>query len=60
MRFIIYSQIKKMFELPNNGWFIHLEGSRESLFLGAEKPPFEVGDLIKISIEKVEPLNANP
>lgn len=42
-----------MFVEASRGWFVHLEGSRESLFLGTERPPFEVGDCIKISIEKV-------
>lgn len=30
------------------GWFILYEGSHEMLFLGTEKPSFEVGDEIEI------------
>ncbi len=39
------------FEKISTGWFIHLEGSWESLFVGYEKPDFNVGDYVIITIE---------
>lgn len=33
------------------GWFIHLEGSREALFLSMTKPEINKGDTVKVSIE---------
>jgi hypothetical protein len=33
------------------GWFMRLDGSRESLFVGDEKPDFEVGQKVKVTIE---------
>lgn len=51
-RYIMYSSVKAMRE-ANGGWYVWLDGSRESIFLGEERPQLEVGDPIKISIEKV-------
>jgi hypothetical protein len=39
------------FEKISIGWFIHLEGSWESLFIGYEKPDLNVGDNVIITIE---------
>jgi hypothetical protein len=36
------------------GWFVHLEGSSESICLGAETPPFAPGALVKLTIEVTE------
>lgn len=36
------------------GWFVHFEGSRESIHFGFEKPDIEVGDKFKITFEKVQ------
>ncbi len=47
-----------IFEKQDLGWFVHLAGSWEALYLGEEKPDFIVGDQVKISITK-EP-NAQP
>jgi len=33
------------------GWFVTLEGSRESLYLGTERPGGKVGDMVTISLE---------
>lgn len=33
------------------GWFMRLEGSRESLFVGEQKPGFEVGQRVRVTIE---------
>lgn len=35
------------------GWYLYLEGSYEAIYVGDTKPPFNVGDKIKISFEKV-------
>ena len=43
-----------IFEDASAGWYIHLRGSRESLFIGNEKPEIVAGDLVKIIIHKVE------
>lgn len=43
-----------VFREESLGWFVHLFGSDESIFLGTEKPDFEAGDKIKITFEKVE------
>lgn len=34
------------------GWFLHLEGSHEVIFMGIEKPELKDGDKIRITIEK--------
>lgn len=36
------------------GWFIRLVGTNISFYAGVEKPEFEVGDKVKITIEKHE------
>ena len=41
------------FEYENLGWFIHIAGSYEWLFISHDKPDFEVGDAVRVSIEKV-------
>lgn len=38
---------------PLPGWWVHFEGSRESLFFDGDKP-FEKGDKVKITFEKVD------
>lgn len=42
------------------GWFVHFEGSRESVYLGAEKPHLKVGDRVCIRIERVEDEEPSP
>jgi hypothetical protein len=39
------------------GWFIHLAGSGEALYLGQEKPDFKTGDPVIIQIRRP---NAKP
>ena len=34
------------------GWWMSLEGSRESLFVGTSKPDLEAGEVIKVSFSK--------
>jgi len=35
------------------GWFIHLEGSWEMLYVGYSKPDLNPGDMVRITLEKV-------
>lgn len=37
-------------EEENLGWFMLLEDSWESLYLGDKKPDFEVGDQVEVTI----------
>lgn len=53
VRYIIYTKIKAIFKEPL-GWFIHLEGSWESICLGMEEPDFIPGDPVKITLERQE------
>lgn len=36
------------------GWYIHLAGSREALFLGMMQPELEQFDQVKITIERID------
>jgi hypothetical protein len=36
------------------GWFLHLEGSRESFCIGTDEPPFAAGASVKLTIEVME------
>jgi len=42
------------FETASQGWFVHLKGSHEAIFLGADKPPIAGGDTVKITIERID------
>jgi hypothetical protein len=42
------------FENVSRGWYIHLEGSRESLHLGHMQPTLKRGDIVKVTIEQVQ------
>ena len=59
-RFIIYTEVNRV-EKIGNLWYANFLGSWESLALGEAKP-FDVGDQVKISIEKVthDQLNQPP
>jgi hypothetical protein len=37
-------------DMENLGWYILLEGSREGLFVGLEKPEFMVGQRVTVTI----------
>lgn len=36
------------------GWYIHFEGSFESLCFGMNEPRFEIGEMIKINFEHID------
>jgi hypothetical protein len=38
----------------DKGYFMLLEGSHEALHIGFDEPEFKVGDLVKITFEKVK------
>lgn len=45
----------------SQGWFIQFAGSWESLYFGAEQPPFKQGDTVKITFERIDdPCQASP
>jgi len=48
-----------VFEKISLGWYLFLDGSRESLFIGWSAPSIVTGDLVKLTIEKAVQ-NANP
>lgn len=39
------------FEEVSLGWFLHLDGSRELIHVGPDKPELKAGDPIRITIE---------
>lgn len=41
------------FEEASKGWYVHLDGSFEGLYLGVEKPELNPGDKIRITLEKI-------
>ncbi len=51
--YVILTKIMKL-DFINGLWYVHFDGSRESISLGSDKPPsWKVGDKIKITLEKV-------
>ena len=53
--YVIGSGVGKeaQFVSKSHGWFLFLEGSYEALHVGFEKPAFEKGDAVKITLEKI-------
>lgn len=49
--FVIYTTVDKL-ENIHGTWYANFLGSRESLAFGEDKP-FDLGDQVKISFEKV-------
>lgn len=45
------TEVKRIAQ-TDGGWWVHFDGSRESIFFNGEKP-YEVGDRVKITFEKV-------
>jgi len=48
---VVYTKVEEIVE-RNDQWWVHFEGSRESMCFGATKP-WDQGDEIKITFEKV-------
>lgn len=40
-------------QIAKVGWFVHLEGSHESIYLGEDEPNLVVGDTIEVRIRRV-------
>jgi hypothetical protein len=55
INYVLYVKVMKV-EWRNrpDGWFVHFEGSWESINFGIEHPQFEVGDHIKITFDRQE------
>lgn len=51
IKYIIYSKVLEIKQMVDV-WFVHFEGSRESLNLGSEKPAWNVGDTVKITFKR--------
>ena len=45
---------KAVFEDASQGWYMHLNGSHEMLYIGDIKPEIEPGDLVKIVVHKIK------
>jgi hypothetical protein len=52
MRYCFNTTVRKI-EQRKLGWFILLEGSWESLYIGDERPQLEVGQRVVVTIEGV-------
>jgi hypothetical protein len=52
-RIVIETTVKAIKQTDNN-WFAIFDGSQEWLLVGHDKPDFEQGDRIRITIEKAE------
>lgn len=52
IRYSIVAFLTKKFQEGGN-WFVHFDGSWESLSVGSEEPPWSVGDRILITFERV-------
>ena len=71
VRYVIYSSVvsveehKRIVSVSKDGvaieetlgWFVHIQGSFEALFLSLEEPNLKSGDEIRITLEKA---NAKP
>lgn len=51
IRHVIYTVVEDVTE-KDGQWWVHFEGSRESMAFGTEKP-YEKGEKIKITFERV-------
>lgn len=55
--YVFQTRVKKLekakISLNCEGWFVHLEGSWESLFLGEDEPNLVVGDTIEVRIRRI-------
>ena len=52
-RYSVTTKVRQVYNEKATGrWFVHFEGSWESLYFGMEEPAFKVGDDIKITFER--------
>lgn len=52
VRYVIETKVMKVFQ-TGDMWFVHFQGSWESLAIGLEEPDMKAGDLVRITFEKV-------
>lgn len=52
VRYHITTKVLKTFQ-EKRGWFVHFEGSWESLYLGDQEPDFKQNDVVHITIERI-------
>jgi len=53
VRYHIITSLIKKFKMYDV-WFVHFEGSRESLAIGFDEPSWVVGDEIMITVERTK------
>ncbi|HEX4919749.1 MAG TPA: hypothetical protein VFV92_03315 [Candidatus Bathyarchaeia archaeon] len=46
---------KATYENASLGWYCHMRGSYEGLYVGDTEPDFKAGDLIRITIQRIDP-----
>jgi hypothetical protein len=51
VRYVVLAKVKSMF-LMDGSWFVHFDGSHESICLGRERPNFNPGNIVKITFER--------
>jgi len=55
VKYIVVTRVLEIKWLNHpDGWYVHFEGSRESLNFGIDRPAWDVGDVIEISFHKKE------
>lgn len=50
-RYKLTERVMGIYRDPMERWFIHLEGSHESLFVGMEEPKHRIGAIAIITID---------
>lgn len=55
----IFTSVEDIKQIEGH-WFVHFEGSRESLNFGTDHPGFAKGDKVKITFENQGKQNAGP
>jgi hypothetical protein len=55
-RFIIYTDVIKV-ERYRDRWWVHFDGSWESIGFDVEDTPFKQGDMVKITFEKADDID---
>lgn len=50
---VIYAKVEAVRESDLGGWWVHFTGSRESIYFPGNEKPYELGEAVKITFEKV-------
>lgn len=51
---VVYTKVGEVKPNGTDGWWVWFDGSRESLLFRGEEQPFQVGDKIKITFERID------